>query len=103
MYDREGRLDSAIAMHEESLAVRRALADAAPGDLGALRGLSTGLERLADAREVRGHRSRARDLYRLRLQLAERLSRQAPSDPDLSAAVRATRERLGELDEALAV
>ena len=103
IHDREGRLDSAISLHEESLAVRRRLADAAPGDLAALRGLSNGLERLADAREARGHRSRARDLYRLRLQLAERLSAREPSDPELSAAVAVTRERLAELDRALAI
>ncbi len=90
-------------MHEESLGVRKTLADQAPEDLGALRSLSTGLEKLADARDARGHRSRARDLFRLRLRLAERLSAQTPGDPELSAAVASTRERLGELDEALAV
>ncbi len=103
IHDREGRLDAAIAMHEESLGVRRHLAAATPGDLAGLRGLSTGLERLADARDARGHRSRARDLYRLRLQLAERLAAKAPGDKDLADAVALTRDRLAELDRALAV
>ena len=75
----------------------------APVDLAALRGLSTGLERLAAAGAARGPRRRARELFRLRLKLAERLSRMAPSDPELSAAVAATRARLAELDAALAV
>ena len=90
-------------MHEESLGVRRHLAAATPGDLAALHGLSTGLERLADARDARGHRSRARDLYRLRLQLAERLAAKAPGDKDLADSVAATRDRVAELDRALAV
>ena len=103
MHDREGRLDTAIDLHQESLDLRRGLAGEAPDDLAAQRAVSLGLEKLADSREARGHRSRARDLLRERLLLAERLAAAAPNDADLAQDLAGTRERLGELEEALAV
>jgi tetratricopeptide (TPR) repeat protein len=101
VHDRDGRLDTALPLHEESLALRRDLAAETPDDIAALRGLSIGLERLADAREARGHRSRARDLYRERLPLAEKLAA-VGADPALAQDLSLTRERLKDLDEALA-
>jgi hypothetical protein len=101
IHDREGRLEPALALHEESLGLRRGLAGQSPDDVAAQRALSIGLERLADTREARGHRSRARDLFRERLPLAERLAAMAPGDADLAQDLVTTRQRLGELDAAL--
>lgn len=103
VYDRDGRIETAISLHEESLGLRRVLAAGSPEDLAAQRALSVGLERLADARDARGHRSRARDLFRERLGLAERLAGQAPTDTALAYDVASTRERLQELDQHLAL
>ena len=60
-----------------------------------------GLGRLADTREARGHRSRARDLFRERLPLAEKLAAETPDDTGLAWDLAVTRERLRELDAAL--
>ena len=59
----EHRLDSAVDSYEEALALRRQIAQEV-GGADARRALSIALERLADAREDRGHRTRALDLYR---------------------------------------
>lgn len=59
----EHRLDSAVDSYEEALALRRQIAQEVGGQ-DSRRALSIALERLADAREDRGHRTRALDLYR---------------------------------------
>lgn len=59
----EHRLDSAVDSYEEGLALRRQIAQEVGGQ-DSRRALSIALERLADAREDRGHRTRALDLYR---------------------------------------
>ncbi|MBW0151229.1 MAG: tetratricopeptide repeat protein [Phenylobacterium sp.] len=59
----EHRLDSAVDSYEEALALRRQIAQEV-GGADSRRALSIALERLADAREDRGHRTRALDLYR---------------------------------------
>lgn len=59
----EHRLDSAVDSYEAALALRRQIAQEV-GGADARRALSIALERLADAREDRGHRTRALDLYR---------------------------------------
>lgn len=59
----EHRLDSAVDSYEAALALRRQIAQDV-GGADARRALSIALERLADAREDRGHRTRALDLYR---------------------------------------
>ncbi|MDP1631175.1 MAG: tetratricopeptide repeat protein [Caulobacter sp.] len=96
----EGRLDSALDAFDEALALRRQVV-AERDDARTQRALSLTLERLADAREDRGHRVRALELYRESLSIAGDL---AASDPqaygeDLSV----TRRRLAELEARLAV
>lgn len=61
-YD-EHRLDYAVANYEEAVDLRRQIARDR-GSPEARRSLSVALERLADAREDRGHLMRALDLYR---------------------------------------
>lgn len=103
LHDRDGRLEQAIELHQESLDLRRGLAAEHPDDPAFQRSFSLGLERLGDARDARGHRSRARDLFRERLGVVERLAMHAPADPTLTTEVSATRERLRELDELLQI
>jgi tetratricopeptide (TPR) repeat protein len=59
----EHRLDFAVASYDEAVGLRRQIAREVGGP-EARRALSIALERLADAREDRGHRTRALDLYR---------------------------------------
>lgn len=91
----EHRLDSAVESYESALDLRRKIAgtDHTPG---AQRALSIALERLADAREDRGHRTRALDLYRESEAIAAELAATdaAKYGDDLAA----TRERLQELE-----
>ncbi|MDO8409858.1 MAG: tetratricopeptide repeat protein [Phenylobacterium sp.] len=91
----EHRLDAAVENYEAAVALRRDLAQAG-GTAEARRGLSVALERLADAREDRGHRSRALDLYRESEALAAELAQgdAARYGADLAA----TRQRLEELE-----
>lgn len=91
----EHRLDAAVGHYEAAVALRRDLAQAA-GSAEARRALSVALERLADAREDRGHRSRALDLYRESEALAAELAEgdAARYGGDLAA----TRQRLEELE-----
>lgn len=91
----EHRLDSAVESYESALNLRRKIAgtDHTPG---ARRALSIALERLADAREDRGHRTRALDLYRESEAITADLAAtdEAKYGPDLAT----TRERLQELE-----
>jgi tetratricopeptide (TPR) repeat protein len=91
----EHRLDAAVENYEAAVALRRDLAQAV-GTAEARRALSIALERLADAREDRGHRSRALDLYRESEALAAELAEAdaARYGGDLAA----TRQRLEELE-----
>lgn len=92
----EQRLDTAVDAYEEALALRRAFAQAQPADLAAKRALSLALERLADAREDRGHRMRALDLYRESLDISGALAAADPVAYGEDLAV--TRRRLAELE-----
>jgi len=91
----EHRLDAAVENYEAAVTLRRDLARAV-GTAEARRALSIALERLADAREDRGHRSRALDLYRESEALAAELAQAdaARYGADLAA----TRQRLEELE-----
>lgn len=91
----EHRLDAAVEAYEAAVALRRDLAQAA-ATAEARRSLSVALERLADAREDRGHRSRALDLYRESEALAAELAQAdaARYGADLAS----TRQRLEELE-----
>ncbi len=91
----EHRLDAAVESYEAAVTLRRDLARDA-GTAEARRALSVALERLADAREDRGHRSRALDLYRESEALAAELAQAdaARYGGDLAA----TRQRLEELE-----
>ena len=93
-YD-EHRLDYAVANYEEAVALRRQIARDA-GTPEARRSLSVALERLADAREDRGHRMRALDLYRESEAVTAELA-QADS-ARFGADLAATRKRLEELE-----
>ena len=95
----EGRLDAAVEAYEESLALRRAVVEATPS-ADARRALSLALERLADAREDRGHRVRALDLYRESFDIAGDLASLDPQAYGGDLAV--TRRRLSELEARLA-
>jgi hypothetical protein len=90
-------METAIAAHEESLKLRRQAVAEAPDDKTALRGLSLGLERLADTREARGHRSRALDLYQESLPIAMRLVADHPSEPIYAKDLETTKMRVAEL------
>lgn len=92
----EQRLDTAVDAYEEALALRRAFVAGEPGDLGGRRALSLALERLADAREDRGHRMRALDLYRESLDISGSLASADPVAYGEDLAV--TRRRLAELE-----
>jgi tetratricopeptide (TPR) repeat protein len=92
----EGRLDAALEAYEEVVALRRKSA-AAPADR---RALSLALERLADAREDRGHRVRALALYKESFDIAGALAAADPATYGADLAV--TRERLAELEARLA-
>lgn len=97
----ERRLDAATAAYEEALKLRRTLAVGAPWDMAARRNLSLALERLADVREDRGHRSRALDLYRESLGVAAGL---ATADPARYAEdLEVTRRRMSELEARIGV
>ncbi len=92
----EQRLDTAVDAYEEALTLRRAFAEQQPGDLAGKRALSLALERLADAREDRGHRVRALDLYRESLDISGALASADPVAYGEDLAV--TRRRLAELE-----
>ncbi len=99
-YD-EHRLDHAVGAYEEVLGLRRQLVAADAGDLEAKRGLSLALERLADAREDRGHRVRALDLYRESMVITTKLASADPARFSEDLAI--TRRRLGELEAKVAL
>ena len=95
----EGRLDAAVESYEEGLALRRRLVTI-QNSPDARRALSLALERLADAREDRGHRVRALDLYRESFDIAGKL---ASLDPQkYGEDLQVTRRRLTELEAKLA-
>lgn len=96
----EARLDTAVEAYEEALALRRKVV-AAKKDGANLRALSLALERLADAREDRGHRVRALDLYRESFDIAGKLAARDPLAYGEDLAV--TRRRLAELEARLAL
>lgn len=91
----EHRLDFAVESYETALDLRRKLAQGAE-DPSTRRALSIALERLADAREDRGHRSRALDLYRESETIAADLAARDAAKYDGDLAV--TRQRLSELE-----
>ncbi len=94
------RLDDATRAYEEACALRRGLVEAAPWNAAGRRALSLSLERLADVREDRGHRTRALDLYRESLGIAQSLAVVDPAryahDLDI------TRRRMTELEAKVA-
>ncbi|MBU2135664.1 MAG: tetratricopeptide repeat protein [Alphaproteobacteria bacterium] len=91
----EHRLDFAVESYDEAVALRRQIAREVGGP-EARRALSIALERLADAREDRGHRTRALDLYRESEAIAAELAQAdaARYGGDLAT----TRQRLEELE-----
>jgi tetratricopeptide (TPR) repeat protein len=91
----ERRLDFAVESYDEAVALRRQIAQEVGGP-EARRALSIALERLADAREDRGHRTRALDLYRESEAIAAELAQAdaARYGGDLAT----TRQRLEELE-----
>lgn len=91
----EGRLDAAIGAYEEAVEQRRRVLETAPSISAARRELCLALERLADAREDRGHRMRALGLYRESEAIAARLAAEDPAK--YAEDLRLTRERLAEL------
>lgn len=93
-YD-EQRLEAAVHAYEECLALRRDLAAGDPTNLSAKRRLSLVLERLADAREDRGHRMRALDLYKESLGVAQHLA--AANAARYGKDLELTRRRVDEL------
>lgn len=95
----EGRIDAAIGAYEEAVSLRRRVVTIG-GRRGDRRALSVALERLADAREDRGHRSRALDLYQESLSLAGTLASEDPQRYGADLAV--TRQRMSELQARLA-
>ncbi|HPA38555.1 MAG TPA: tetratricopeptide repeat protein [Phenylobacterium sp.] len=94
-YD-EQRLEAAVHAYEECLALRRDLAAGDPTNLSAKRRLSLVLERLADAREDRGHRMRALDLYKESLGVAQHLA--AANAARYGKDLEFTRRRVAELE-----
>ncbi|HQN52120.1 MAG TPA: tetratricopeptide repeat protein [Phenylobacterium sp.] len=94
-YD-EQRLEAAVHAYEECLALRRDLAAEDPTNLSAKRRLSLVLERLADAREDRGHRMRALDLYKESLGVAQHLA--AANAARYGKDLEFTRRRVAELE-----
>lgn len=93
-YD-EQRLDYAVANYEEAVGLRRRIAQDTPSP-DARRSLSIALERLADAREDRGHRMRALDLYRESEAVTAELAQADAAR--FGADLAATRKRLEELE-----
>jgi tetratricopeptide (TPR) repeat protein len=91
----EHRLDFAVDSYDEAVALRRQIAREV-GGAEARRALSIALERLGDAREDRGHRTRALDLYRESEAIAAELAQAdaARYGGDLAT----TRQRLEELE-----
>ena len=96
VYDDQGRLDTAIEHYDEALKLNRTLA--ASGSPTDRRALSLTLERLADCREARGHRSRAADLYRESLEIAKGLANDDPQNPLYAQDLAVTQRRIEELD-----
>lgn len=93
------RADAAAPLYDELLTLRRQIADSEPTAENR-RLLSLALERLADAREERGFRSKALALYEESLALSETL---AAADPDTHGHdLGLTRERVAELRARLA-
>ena len=91
----EHRLDAAVAAYEEAVALRRG---AVTGGAGSepVRRLALALERLADAREDRGHRMRALDIYRESTALMAGLA--AADAGRFGADHAASQQRLAELE-----
>ena len=91
----EHRLDAAVAAYEEAVALRRG---AVTGGAGSepVRRLALALERLADAREDRGHRMRALDIYRESTALMAGLA--AADAERFGADHAASQQRLAELE-----
>ena len=100
--DAEGRVEAALAPYEESLALYRQAAGAAPEDRKVAFGLFTALCRLADCREARGHRSRAHSLYGEAVSIIERLAWLEPASAEYSQALASARERRDVLSAELA-
>ena len=94
----EHRLDAAVDAYEAALSLRRQQVQEG-GGVEARHALSIALERLADVREDRGHRTRALDLYRESEAIAAELARadEARFGGDLAT----TRQRLAELESRL--
>jgi tetratricopeptide (TPR) repeat protein len=103
----ENRLELALQQHEESLSIYRSMAmyrsmgADALDEQGWARGMVGAIERLADCREVRGHRSRARDLYAEAVRITQRLSWLEPQSERYAAAFAHAKARFAALDAEL--
>lgn len=91
----EHRLDAAVAAYEEAVALRRGGVTGGAGS-EPVRRLALALERLADAREDRGHRMRALDIYRESTALMAGLA--AADAERFGADHAASQQRLAELE-----
>lgn len=107
MNEAENRLDLALQQHEETLSLYRGLAlrqsgeADTPDERRAVEGLVASMERLADCREARGHRSRARDLYGEAVRISQRLTWLEPNSPAYAAAYARAKTRFAALDAEL--
>ena len=107
MNEAENRLDLALQQHEESLSLYRGLALRQSGEADTpderrwVEGLVASMERLADCREARGHRSRARDLYGEAVRITQRLTWLEPDSAAYAARYAHAKTRFAALDAEL--
>ena len=107
MNEAENRLDLALQQHEESLSLYRGLALRQSGEADTpderrwVEGLVASMERLADCREARGHRSRARDLYGEAVRITQRLTWLEPGSAAYAARYAHAKTRFAALDAEL--
>ena len=92
---RNGDLDGARRRFEESARTFRALAAAAPADLGAQEDLATIVQRLGDLHSDAGDLAGARRHFLEHLQIARRIARDRPDDLDAQRDVGMSLERVG--------
>ena len=97
-HDECGRLDPAAEHYEQALRLRSVRLDDRPDDPARKRAVSLILERLGDVREARGHMSRALDLYRRSLPIAQSLVEAEPNNPIYLEDLATTQRRIAELE-----
>ena len=101
MARQEGDLPAARTAFEDSLKIRRALADRDPKNTEWQRDLSVSFNKLGELCETTGAVDEALRLYGLSLPIAERLAARAPTHVQFQSDLQITRRRIEQLQAKL--